>query len=396
MNLAAGLPYIPGMPTAAGARISSFFEAYTRDLTSADLQRLFTRDTREVYNYFARGIDRDALRSLPWHRRIAEHARLLFLAFTLRLSPARRAIYGIALAAAAIGLLKLFLGVRFAGVPVPVWRDGTLWLVLGLVLMNLLVLLEVFDRLSLKNELDIARDIQLAMLPRGVYRAPGVEAFGTTRPANTVGGDFYEILPLEDGRLVIALGDVAGKGSPAALLMALLLAMLRTLLDEGLRGSALIERLNVQISKHAPRSRFITLFFAVYDPRIGTLAYVNAGQTPPLLRRRNGAFERLSEGGMALGMFEGARYASAAVTLEPDEMLVLYSDGITEAENVRNEPFDDSGLERMVDVYADSSAPDVAAAIFSAVGAHAGDVRFIDDLTVLVLRRTSTVLAMSA
>ena len=94
-------------------------------------------------------------------------------------------------------------------------------------LLNLLVLLEVAERLSLKNDLEVAREIQLAMLPRGTHRDHGVQAFGRTRPANTVGGDFYDVLPLSDGRLVVALGDVAGKGSPAALLMALLLAILR-------------------------------------------------------------------------------------------------------------------------------------------------------------------------
>ena len=107
--------------------------------------------------------------------------------------------------------------------------------------MNLLVLLEVADRLSLKNDLEIAREIQQAMLPRGLSARPASRSLGMSRPANTVGGDFYDILPLDDGRLVIALGDVAGKGSPAALLMALLLAMLRTLVDEGLEPAALID-----------------------------------------------------------------------------------------------------------------------------------------------------------
>ena len=132
--------------------------------------------------------------------------------------------------------------------------------------MNLLVLLEVADRLSLKNDLEIARDIQQAMLPSGVYSAPGVETVGMSRPANTVGGDFYDILPLDDGRLVMTVGDVAGKGSPAALLMALLLAMLRTLVDEKLEPADLITRLNVQVCRHAPGTRFITLFYAVYQP----------------------------------------------------------------------------------------------------------------------------------
>ena len=128
--------------------------------------------------------------------------------------------------------------------------------------MNLLVLLEVADRLSLKRDLEVAREIQNAMLPEGTWSGPGVEAFGLTKPANTVGGDFYDILPQPDGTVIVALGDVAGKASPAALLMALLLAILRTLVDEGLPLTALVQRLNVQVARHAPASRFITLFLA--------------------------------------------------------------------------------------------------------------------------------------
>ena len=138
------------------------------------------------------------------------------------------------------------------GVPGPVFSHGTLWLSVGFLLMNLLVLLEVADRLSLKRDLEVAREIQQAMLPDGMWSSPGVEAFGLTKPANTVGGDFYDILPQPDGRVIVALGDVAGKASPAALLMALLLAMLRTLVDEGLEIAALVERLNVQVDATCP------------------------------------------------------------------------------------------------------------------------------------------------
>jgi serine phosphatase RsbU (regulator of sigma subunit) len=366
-----------------------FFETYTRDLTSTEFQRLFTREAVDAYRFFARGVDTDALSRLPWHKRAIEHIRLLFLAFTLRLSPARRALYGIALAATVLGLLQLFRGFEVAafGVPVPAWRAGAIPLLVGVLLMNLLVLLEVADRLSLKNDLDIAREIQQAMLPCGVYRTHDCEAYGQTRPANTVGGDFYEILPLEDGRVVVALGDVAGKGSPAALLMALLLAMLRTLLDEGLEERQLIERLNVQICKHAPRSRFITLFFGVYDPATGRLVYINAGQNPPFIRRRTGEHVPLSTGGIALGMFEGSRYEKGLATVEPGEVLVMYSDGITEAESRSGVPFDEAGLERVVDMYAHTRPTDIAAAVFEAVASHADASRFADDLTLVVVRR---------
>src|SRR5204863_445615 len=123
----------------------------------------------------------------------------------------------------------------------------------------------------------MAREIQLAMLPTGTYAAGDADICGVTRPANTVGGDFYDVLPLigdPEGRVIVTIGDVAGKGSPAALLMALLLAVLRTLVDEKLEARALVARLNTQICRHSPSSRFITLFYGVYTPNTGALTYV--------------------------------------------------------------------------------------------------------------------------
>ena len=375
---------VPPLPRPGSGR---FFEAYTQGLTTTDLERLFTRDAPEAYRFFTRNINLEELKKLPWHRRTLRHARLLFLAVTLKLTPARRALYGVALVSTVFGLSELFRGLRLLVVPHPVFVPGAIAMLVGFVLMNLLVLLELADRLSLKNDLEIAREIQLAMLPRGAYQAPGIEAFGMTRPANTVGGDFYDILPLPDGRLLLALGDVAGKGSPAALLMALLLAMMRTLVDEGLEGAALVTRLNAQIVKHAPRSRFITLFVATFDPATGLLVYVNAGQNPPLVRRCNGRFERLSVGGIALGMFEMAQYDTGCVELGYGDLLVLYSDGVTEAENPDGCPFDEAGLERVIENGHWASAKELGWEAFAAVDHHARERRLLDDLTVLVARR---------
>ena len=215
-------------------------------------------------------------------------------------------------------------------------------------MVNLLMLLEVADRLTLKGELEIAREIQLAMLPRGTYSTADVEIFGITRPANTVGGDFYDVLPLPDGRVIVTVGDVAGKGSPAALLMALLLAVLRTLVDEQLDPAPLVERLNAQICRHSPASRFITLFYAVYDPKTGSLTYVNAGQNPPLIRRHDGVCDRLTATGVALGMFEESRFHAETTHVSPGDLVVLYSDGITEAEDPSGRPLEEAGLEAIL------------------------------------------------
>lgn len=384
---------------AAQSRARTFFDRYTQDLTSADFQRLFTRDTPEAYRYFARDIDPASLAAKHWYGRWFARGRLLLVAFAMRLSPARRVLYGFGVAAVLLGMLELFRG--FAPVPVvlfpfkfyvplPSWVQGTGWLFLGFVAANLLMLLEVADRLSLKSDLEIARDIQLAMLPAGLRRAGDAVIFGVTRPANTVGGDFYDILERPDGRLVLALGDVAGKGSPAALLMALLLAMMRTLVDEGLETAGLVQRLNVQVARHSPASRFITLFYGLYDPRDGSLEYVNAGHLPPIIRRSDGSFERVGgegEGGLALGMFERATYETHRVVIEPGDVLVLFSDGITEAETRDGRAFEDTGVQMVVAAQADHDPEAIGRAVLSAVETHAGDAKLADDLTTLVLKR---------
>jgi phosphoserine phosphatase RsbU/P len=384
---------------------SNWFDAWTRDIardvTAEDLQRLFTHDTFDAYRFYSRGLDEERLAREPWWRRLLLRVRQVFIAFTLKLSPARRSLYLISLVVALIGVIKLYrqwttialpFGTPFFNVTVvaPQWADGTFALLVSIILVNLLLLLEVADRLSLKGELEVAREIQLAMLPTGTYTAGDAEICGITRPANTVGGDFYDVLPITgdpEGRVIVTIGDVAGKGSPAALLMALLLAVLRTLADEGLEPRALVARLNRQICRHSPSSRFITLFYGVYTPSTGALTYVNAGQNPPLLRRADGTIERLGGTGIALGMFESSTYEAVDTSVGHGDLLVLYSDGITEAENPAGQPFEESGLERLVAARGGDAPAILAPAILQAVEAHARASRFTDDLTVLILKR---------
>ena len=378
-------------------RLRDFVSGYTRDLKAEDLGRLFTRDAREAYEFFARTIDPKQLEGLRWHRRLIVQLRLFFTAFTMKLSPARRVVYAASLIFAIVGFFNLLqlrsaiqaqvgnVNVAVPGIDLP---NGFGSFLIAFALVNLIVLLEVADRLSLKNDLEIAREIQKAMLPPGRFRAPGADVCAFSRPANTVGGDFYEILPTGDGRLVTAVGDVAGKGSPASLLMALLLAMMRTLTDERLEPAELLARLNVQVCRQSPGNRFITIFYSVLDLASGELTYVNAGHTPPLLLHAGGTIERLQSGGVALGMFELSRYETGRVLLQPDDLLAVYSDGITEAENPGGQPFDEQGLETVLAAERRNNVAATCTAVVRAVERHTADTRLADDLTLLLLRRS--------
>jgi sigma-B regulation protein RsbU (phosphoserine phosphatase) len=157
--------------------------------------------------------------------------------------------------------------------------------------------------------------------------------------------------------------------------------------DEDLPLAELARRLNIQVSKHAPPSRFITLFLGLFDPRTGQLEFVNAGQTPPLLLRAGGSVERLSTGGVALAMFEGSTYEPGYARLDPGDALIMYSDGITEAESPAGQMFDESGLEAAVRATPGVSAAVIGRAVFRAVDDYRRGERLADDLTVLVLSR---------
>jgi phosphoserine phosphatase RsbU/P len=168
--------------------------------------------------------------------------------------------------------------------------------------------------------------------------------------------------------------------------MALLLAILRTLVDEQLEPADLVNRLNVQVCRHAPGTRFITLLYAVFNPATGDLTYVNAGHMPPLLMR-DGVCERLTDGGIALGMFDHSTYTTGRVTIHAEDVLAIYSDGITEAENPTGRPFDEAGLEATLVAHRHESVAALGAAVVRAVEEYTADTRLADDLTILLLRR---------
>jgi hypothetical protein len=234
------------------------------------------------------------------------------------------------------------------------------------------------------QDLELARDIQRRLLPQQIPVRPGLDIAAAWQPSRWVGGDYYDVIELGDGRLGLAIADVAGKGMPAALLMSNQQAALRALAGVGLPPREVCERLNRTLHPQMPAGRFITLFYAEYDPASHRLTYVNAGHCPPLLVRPDGKALRLEEGGLILGVFPNRGYAQADVALAAGDVLVLYTDGVAEAEDTRLEQF---GEDRLLELARDGRTQpplELVRRIEAAVQEHCnGEPQ--DDLTLMVL-----------
>ena len=240
----------------------------------------------------------------------------------------------------------------------------------------------------LQNELDVATKMQQSILPTRFPNGSDFSSFASMEPARNVGGDFYDVINLDDGRIGLSIADVSGKGVPAALFM----MSSRTLLKGSAIGNAdpgaVLQEVNSLLLEDNETMMFVTLLYAVYDPPTGQITYANGGHNTPLIRHADGSSTMLPlTGGIALGVVGDIEYQQELVQLAPGETLVLYTDGITEAMNEVGEEF---GLERLYDVLASNPANDpqeVNRNIFEAVRAFAGDTPQSDDITCLTLCR---------
>lgn len=258
----------------------------------------------------------------------------------------------------------------------------------AIALENVRLHLRALEQERLEREMHVAAEIQRQILPKGAPQVPGFQLVGWNRPARQVGGDYYDMFPAQDGKVGLVVGDVSGKGIPAALMVSTLHSALRLLVDQTGIGAGLLERLNRHIQESSTPNKFITMLVAELDPANGRLRYVNAGHNPGLLLRRDGQVEELNAGGVPLGLLLGSRYQEREVALGPGDFLCLYSDGITEAESVDDEEF---GTDRLVDLlraYRENpSLQEALEAIQRAVGEFSQGRPQHDDETLLLLRR---------
>lgn len=241
---------------------------------------------------------------------------------------------------------------------------------------------------KMSRELDIARSIQTNLLPKSFPEVPGVTLTGMSLPARQVGGDFYDVMKLDDGRLAIVVADVSGKGLGAALLTSTVRASLRAEIMRADERSVaqIVATTNIHACRDTSNNMFITLFFAIYDPAKRTLDFTNAGHPHPLLYRASGKHQALETGGCFLGIMEQVEYASEQVSVSEGDTLIIYTDGVTDTQNAEDERFGTHRLEDAARANLTLTPSEIRDEIYEATLQHRGDRDQFDDLTIVVAK----------
>jgi sigma-B regulation protein RsbU (phosphoserine phosphatase) len=364
-------------------RVGGFFREYTAGWNARDFVRLFDRDAGEAYAV----LTREHAREPEPEGRLARflfRVRLAFLGISYKLSPARRLLFVAALLAAVFGLLRGSIALSLHGRRMSV-EFSPAWFLLSLLLLGFLLALELVDRVRVRDELEVARELQADLLPHAAPALAGWRFAHSYRTANEVGGDYYDFTALPDGRLALAVGDASGHGMAAGLVMAIGNATLKTALDLDPAPAKVAAVLNRTLCRTGTRRTFLSFFYALLDPASGRLEYFGAGHPFPLLLRRDGRIQELGAGGLPLGIREPLSPPTAEATLAPGDLLVLYTDGLVEATDRAESAF---GFDRLASVvYHGGSPQTLHDRVLAAFDAHVAGEPLRDDVTLVVVGR---------
>ena len=246
--------------------------------------------------------------------------------------------------------------------------------------------LEVLDWwLDQQGEFGRAREIQRGLLPKTIPPLPGCQIAGRCQPARAVGGDYFDVLKFTDREVGLCIADAAGKGVPAALLMANLQAGVKSLASPSLPPKELCQKVNRLVFNNVTPGKFITLFYCLLDTNDRTLVYTNAGHNPPILLRRDESVLRLHEGGLVLGFLEECSYQQGGVELASGDRILLFTEGVTEVHSADNEPFGEERLVALLAANRDLEATELQNKVLEAVRRFSGG-GFQDDVTLVVVR----------
>jgi phosphoserine phosphatase RsbU/P len=374
-----------------GTIFLSLKELFTRDVTREGLREMFQQDLRDTFRFFTHEVDFDVLRPLPWHARYPKMFWQVFTALAYRMTPPRRIVFAVGALSFLIGLiqsLSVTVETQDSGTWIMHGQSVSGWWLISLVIFVLLLLLELRDKLDLKGDLIIAREIQFGLVPSKPFHQGGMHIHCHMRPANTVGGDYYDIIELEgSSRVAVVVGDVAGKGMPAALLMALLQGSLRTLITAGFRGSELVSKLNRYLCANIPSNSLITLFYGELNLSSGELAFINAGHNAPFLIQADGGVQRLDSTALVLGIVEDSRFETAVAQLDEGDRLVLFTDGVSEAFNEKDEEYSEERLGHFLSAHKDLSQEQLVEFLIADVLKFCSSVRPSDDMTLMSIER---------
>jgi sigma-B regulation protein RsbU (phosphoserine phosphatase) len=254
---------------------------------------------------------------------------------------------------------------------------------------NMRLLEDQQEKNRLAEEVALASEIQLRLHPATSPPIGGFDLVGMSFPCYEVGGDYYDFIERRDGRVVIALGDVSGKGTGAALLMSSVHAAVRAQTTTRLSAAEVVSAVNVYIFDNTPANRYVTLFYSELDAHSGELNYINAGHNPPLLVRATGEVTRLDIGGFPVGITPDGEYREGWAKLEPGDVLVIYSDGVTEGLDEAGEEFGEARLIEVVQRHRERTAAGLRDRIDEALTRFVGRAKTVDDVTVVILKRVS-------
>jgi sigma-B regulation protein RsbU (phosphoserine phosphatase) len=363
-------------------RVQTFWQRISEGRQIDELWSHFTADARASYGFYMKESDAEELQGSRGVRRWFRIAKILFWSLLMKLSPARRVLLLVSLVMLLMSGPKVHFSNNFT-------FDVNLETVAALSLLFLLSL-ELADKVTMKRDLEIAREIQTWLVPSQPPEVAGANIAFATRPQNSVAGDYYDAFypnPEDREKLMVVIADVAGKSVPAALLMATLQASLRTIAGENAMLADLVARLNRYASAHSLNGlRFTTAVLSEYNPSTRRLTYVNAGHNAPILRRANGSFEILDVGGLPLGIRSDETYETATLELKPGDALIFFTDGVVEAFNATGEEF---GNERWISAIRnlpDWDAQQTLQYLMKQVDEFVGATRQSDDITCLVFR----------
>jgi phosphoserine phosphatase RsbU/P len=374
-------------PVSFRVRWRRFWRRVTEGMELTQLWSQFETEARASYRLYSREVAAKTPEGLTKRGHHLHVAKEFFWAVIEKLSPARRVLL-----LAALVLLVLPSGgfsYNSGNEAHIVEFDFHFW---GGLLFFLLLMLEIADRVVMKRDLQIAREIQTWLLPGAPPQIPGLSIAYATRPANTVAGDYYDVFPRpgktnEGNRVIFTIADVAGKSIPAAMLMATFQASLKTLSTAQVDLPELVANMNKYACSNSQGGlRFTTAFLAEYDTAHGVFTYINAGHNNPILRRATGLIERLDVGGLPLGIQAEAKYGSANVAIAPGDWLIIFTDGLVEAENARQEEYGESRLITVMGANTSSTPKEMLDRLMASVDLFVGTTPQHDDITCVLIK----------